>query len=159
MAGSSLNPGKRNQLKLAITAKIHAVWLGVSIALLVSLTACAIAPQQPVTPQPEPTFPSVHVTADQATQALQSDSFFSTYGQTTLLIQGTVMSIGQQSGDYVVALATTGPAKVFCDIGAKAPAVNVGAAITIQSANPQRDASREASGLLIKNCTIVPAQP
>ena len=150
-----MNPGKRNQLKLAITAKIHAVWLGVSIALLVSLTACAFAPQQPVTPPPQPTFPSVHVTADQAAQALQNDSFFSTYGQTILLIQGTVTSIGQQDGNYTVALATTGPAKVFCDIGANVPTVNVGDVITVQSANLQQDASRETSGLLLKNCTIV----
>jgi hypothetical protein len=140
---------------LVITRRIHAAWLGVSIALLVSLTACALAPQQPVTPPPEPTFPSIRLTADQAALALQHDSFFSTYSQNTLLIQGTVMSIDQQSGDYIVALATTGPAKVFCDIGARAPTVNVGDVITVQSANPQRDASREASGLLLKNCMIV----
>jgi hypothetical protein len=98
----------------------------------------------------------VRLTADQVAQAMQQDAFFSTYGQNSLLIQGTVVSINRNGSDLIVILDSTVPTKVECDLGNHESAVHVGETITILSENPGSDASRDAGMVLLRNCRIPP---
>ncbi|MGB8646207.1 MAG: hypothetical protein WCF84_13295 [Anaerolineae bacterium] len=132
--------------------------LGLIVWVLASLSGCAWLreplPTAPPVASPNPTFPVVQVTADQIARAMEEDRFFAEYGQTTLRIQGTVFSVKRQDADLVVGLDTTVTTKVMCDLGNYFGIVRVGATITIQSAYPQQDASRQASAVMFRNCTI-----
>lgn len=122
-----------------------------AILLLISLSACGLF-REPL-PTPRPTTVA-QVTADQVAQAMDDDAFYATYGQTSLLIQGTVAAVDQQTNHFIVTLATGVRTKVQCDLGNKAPAVKVGDTITIRSANPEQDVARQDAAVLIHNCTI-----
>ncbi len=139
-------------------SKIFSFKLVILVGLLVILSGCGLLREPRPTvqsiPTPNPTFPVVRVTADQAARAMEQDRFFSDYGQTTLLIQGTVFSVKRQDTDLIIGLDTSVPTKVMCDLGAYLGIVRVGANVTIQSAYPQQDASRQPSAVMIKNCTI-----
>jgi hypothetical protein len=121
---------------------------------LVGVVACAPPTGQQPTPAPLPTLPSAQVTADQVAQSMQDDQFFSDFGDTTLLIQGTVAAVEQQGSDNRLRLATSLPIDVVCDTGTQSPAVHVGEIIIIKSANPRRDASRHGSSVLLNNCSL-----
>jgi hypothetical protein len=116
-----------------------------------SLPACGLLREPVATPRPTTV---AQVTADQVAQAMDEDRFYATYGHSTLLIQGTVAAVDQQPDDFIVTLATGVRTKVLCDLGNKAPAVKVGEAITIRSANPEQDVARRDAAVLIHNCTI-----
>ena len=103
---------------------------------------------------PTPTLPSAQVTADQVAQSMQDDQFFTDFGDTTLLIQGTVAAVEQQGSHTRLKLATSLPINVVCDISPESPGVHVGELITVKSANPPRDASRDASSVLLNNCSL-----
>lgn len=123
---------------------------------LASLSACAFLREPTPSPQPivTPIFPIVRVTADQIARAMEQDQFFSQYGESTLLIQGTILLVNQQDNHFMVELDTTVPTKVWCDLGNHSSVVEAGDRITIQSAFPQRDALRQASALVLRNCSI-----
>ncbi len=129
-----------------------------TLALLAGLSACSLLRESPAAAQPgstpNPAFPVVHVTADQVAQAMEEDHFFADYGYTTLLIQGTVLSARRQAGDLVISLDTSVPTKVMCNLGNYAGIVQVGSTVTVQSVYPERDASRQPSAVMIKNCSI-----
>jgi len=133
---------------------IHSLPLGIICLLFTSLAACGGLREPQPAAQPNPILPIVHVTSDQIARAMQEDRFFAVYGQTTLLIQGTVLSVNQQGNDLVVALDTSLSIKVLCDIGSQSAAVHVGDTITVKSAYPERDASRQPSAVMLKNCSI-----
>jgi hypothetical protein len=120
--------------------------------LLANLAACGLL-REPL-PTPRPTAAAIGVTADQVAQAMEADQFYATYGQTTLLIQGTVASVNQQPNHLILELATRVPTRVLCDLGNQAASAKVGDTITVVSANPERDVSRQASAVMIKNCSI-----
>lgn len=124
--------------------------------LLAGVDACGTAQKssRPPRPQPQPTFPTAHVTARQVVTAMNDDNFFADYGQTTLLIRGTVASVNRHGHDTVIGLGTTLPAKVLCDLGSRRPSVRVRDVITIESVNPQRAASRVSAGVMLTNCRI-----
>ncbi len=128
------------------------------IALVASLAACSLMREPQPVSQPNATlpivFPTVHATADQVARAMQEDHFFSDYGQTTLLVQGTVSSVNTQDNDVIVALETSVPTKVLCDLGDHPTTVQVGDSITVKSDYPQRDASRQSFAVMLKNCSI-----
>ncbi len=133
--------------------------LGIVVLFLASLSACQYLREPrttaPPVASPNPALPVVHATADQVARAMQADEFFSEYGQSTLLIQGTVFSVKRQdNSDLIIGLDTTVPTKVMCNLGRYLGIVRVGTIITIQSAYPQRDASRQASSIMFNNCTI-----
>jgi hypothetical protein len=132
--------------------------LGFIILALVTLSACKLQREPQPTAQPaylpNPTLPVVHLTADQVARAMEEDRFFSDYAQTTLLIQGTVYSVKRLEGHLIIGLDTTVSTKVMCDLGAYFGIVHLGALVTVQSTNPQRDASRQGSAVMLKNCTI-----
>jgi hypothetical protein len=119
--------------------------------LLICLSACGLFREPLATPRPTTV---AQVTADQVAQAMDDDTFYATYGQTSLLIQGRVAAVDQQANHFIVTLATGVRTKVQCDLGNKAPAVRVGDTITIRSANPEQDVSRLDAAVLIHNCTI-----
>jgi predicted small lipoprotein YifL len=122
-----------------------------AILLLVGLAACGLFREPLATPRPTTV---AQVTADQVAQAMDEDRFYATYGQTTLLIQGTVAAVDQQPDDFIVTLATGVRTKVLCDLGNKAPAVKVGDIIIVRSADPEHDVARRDAAVLIHNCTL-----
>jgi hypothetical protein len=132
--------------------------LGIIVLALASLSACGLLREpQPISQPvilPNPTLPVVRVTADQVARAMEEDRFFADYGQTTLLVQGTVFSVKRQETDLIIGLDTAVPTKVMCDLGSYPGIVHVGATVTVKSAYPQRDASRQASAVMLRNCTI-----
>jgi hypothetical protein len=85
---------------------------------------------------------------------MQDDQFFTDFGDTTLLVEGTLAAIEQQGGHTRLRLATGQAFDVVCDSGQQTPAIEVGQLITVRSANPRRDASRDASSVLLANCSL-----
>lgn len=86
---------------------------------------------------------------------MAQDTFFSTYGDDRLLVEGTVATIGARNGATFVDLKTSGSSKVECATKTTAPAVRVGDVVTVQTDEPRADVSREAGGMVIENCRIV----
>ena len=119
--------------------------------LVASLAACGLLRQPLATAQPTTV---VTVTADQVASAMEADNFYSAYGQTTLLIEGTVASVNVQPGDLIVELATSLPTTVLCDLGSPSAAVKVGDVLTVASANPAQDVQRQPSAVMIRHCDI-----
>ncbi len=130
----------------------------VAVTLLTGLSACDLLreprPGAQSSPTPNPAFPVVRVTADQVAQAMEQDEFFADYGQSRLLIQGTVSLVKRQDSDLIIELETSVPTKVICDLGNYFGIIRVGSTVTVESAFPQRDASRQQSAVMLKNCTI-----
>ncbi len=130
----------------------------IMIVLVASMAACSLLREPQTVSPPNATlpivFPTVHATADQVARAMQEDRFFADYGQTTLFIQGTVLSVDKQDNNVIVALETSVPIKVLCDLGDHPTTAHVGDSITVKSDYPQRDASRQSSAVMLKNCGI-----
>jgi len=119
--------------------------------LLMALSACSLL-REPL-PTPAPTSVA-HVTADQVAQAMDDDNFYNIYGHTTLLVQGVVAALDQQPNHLTVSLATGVRTKVACDLGSASPAVKIGDTLTVRSADPENDVTRQDAAVVIKNCTI-----
>ena len=115
------------------------------------LTACSLLRATRLTPTPVPTT-IAHVTADEIARAMQEDRFYSDYRGLILSVQGTVASISQQGNQWLVQLKTTTSAEAFCELGDQAPSLHVGDAVTVQAA--ARDAQRDGSSVILKNCLI-----
>ena len=105
----------------------------VALAVLASLAGCGLLRETPVTPQPTTV---VQVTADQAAQAMDEDRFWSTYGRSALLIQGTVAALDQQPNDLIVSLATSGQTQVLCDLGTADAAIKIGDLVVVDAGCP-----------------------
>src|SRR5579859_3286220 len=83
-----------------------ALKLGVlaGLAMLAALLAgCSVFRQALPTPRPTTV---AQVTAVQVAQAMNNDEFYSTYGHTTLLVQGTVTAVDPQPAHFTLTLAT-----------------------------------------------------
>jgi hypothetical protein len=119
--------------------------------LLGALAACSIFREASPTPRPTTV---ASVTANQVAQAMDNDEFYSTYGHTTLLIQGTVAALDPQPGHFTVTLDTGVRTKVLCDLGQQTAPVKVGDSITVRSADPENDVQRQNASVFIKNCTL-----
>ena len=135
------------------TAKDH-LSFGLALLVLVLVAGCGSQLEVTPTPLPQPTFPVVHVNAADIAQAVQDDRFFSDYGRSDLLISGTVASVSQLDSDTVVDLATGGLGAVRCDLGQASPAVYVGSSVTVESRDPERDASRDGAALMLRQCRL-----
>src|SRR6202521_1560732 len=122
-----------------------------ALVLLICLAGCGLLREPLATPRPTSV---VQVTADQVAQAMDGDRFYATYGQTTLLIQGTVAGIDPQPSHFILILATSGSTQVLCDLGSKAAAIKAGDTVTVQSADPEKDIARQDAGVLIRNCAV-----
>jgi hypothetical protein len=138
---------------MAIVMRVSARTLGLAL-LFLPLAGCGVFLASRPTPASVPTWPPMQVTADQVAQAMQEDHFYEDYGQSSLFIHGTVSAVSAQNNDAIVELASSIPTKVRCDLGHQAPAVHVGDPITVQAADPETDAIREPSAVLIKNCRL-----
>jgi hypothetical protein len=86
---------------------------------------------------------------------MAQDTFFSTYGDDRLLIEGTVATIGERNGATFVGLKTSGSNKVECATKTRAPAIQAGDVVTVQADEPRADVSRQSGGMVIENCRIV----
>ncbi len=125
--------------------------LAALILLLGPLAACGLF-REPL-PTPRPTTVA-QVTADDVAQAMDEDRFYSTYGQTTLMVRGTVAALDPQPGHFTVTLATGVRTKVLCDLGGQSPPIHVGDVITVRSADPEHDVQRRDAAVLIQNCAL-----
>lgn len=121
------------------------------LALLLALSSCGVFRETPPTPQPTNV---VQISADQAAQAMQDDHFYTTYGHSTLLIQGIVAAVDQQPNHLIVTLATSRPTQVQCDLGSLAAALKPGDALTLRVTDPENDVLRQDGALFIKNCVM-----
>lgn len=101
---------------------------------------------------PTPTATVVHVSANQIAQAMAEDRFFSDYGHSTLLVDGTVLSVTRQDDDLIIELGTSAPNRVLCDIGNQVTSVSPGDTITVQA--PSNDARRQGSAVLLRSCSM-----
>ncbi len=133
--------------------------LVIFLLVVANLSACSYLreprPNAPPLATPNVAFPVVQVSSDQVARAMEADQFFAEYGQVTLLIQGTVLAVKRQdNGDLFITLDTSVQTKVMCNLGHYFGIVRAGTTVTIQSANPQRDASRQPSAVMFNNCTI-----
>lgn len=122
--------------------------------LLGGLAACETPWQSSAPPPSHPYYPVVRITAHQAARAMGQDRFFADYGQTTLLIRGTVLSLDRHDHDTAIELGTGLPAGVICDLGNRRASARDGDAITVESLDPGRDAVRDSSGVMIRKCRV-----
>lgn len=123
----------------------------VFVVQIYALAGCSLFREPSPTPRPTTV---AQVTADDVAQAMDNDAFYSTYGQTTLLIRGTVAALDPQPGHFTVTLATSVRTQVLCDLGGQAPPIKVGDVITVRSADPGNDVSRQDAAVLIHNCAL-----
>jgi hypothetical protein len=114
-----------------------------------SLSACENFRSPVPTPPPEPT---VRVTAKEVAQAMQDDRFFSDYGSSILLVRGEISSVEQQETFTVVALRTSSPEGVACEIAAGTTAP-VGQMVTVRARSA--DAQRSGPTVVLHNCHLV----
>ena len=129
--------------------------------LFSGLVGCSILRMQPPA-STATSVPVLHVTADEVAIAMQEDAFYAKYGQSTLLIDGTINSISQQDNHPLVEFKTVETIKVFCELDSQAAALQAGNAITVQVANPQQNASRGISpddptlpAVMLKHCQVM----
>lgn len=113
-----------------------------------ALAGCGLLRQPIQTPTPAP----LRVTADEIARAMQEDHFFSDYGHNVLLVDGKVAAVTHQGSATILTLATAIDTKVQCDLGSSPAAVQPGDAVTVQSAEGQR----QPSAVLLVNCTLLP---
>ena len=129
--------------------------------LFAALAGCSILRMQPPA-STATSVPVLHVTADEVAIAMQEDAFYAKYGQSTLLIDGTINSISQQDNHPLVEFKTVETIKVFCELDSQAAALQAGTAITVQVANPQQNTSRGISpddptlpAVMLKHCQVM----
>jgi hypothetical protein len=91
------------------------------------------------------------VTTAQLADAMQQDTFFSSYGSAALLFQGTVSSIKYGNSATLVTFASTRPFKVVCQFPSHI-STQVGQKIAV--AAPGGSAERQTAGVLLHSCTI-----
>ncbi len=143
-----------------MAGSIQRAWIGwvAPLLLLLGLLAGCSLFREPL-PTPRPTTVA-QVTADEVAQAMDQDRFYSTYGQSPLLVRGSVAALDPQPAHFTVVLATRGPTQVLCDLGNQSPPLKVGDLITVRSADPEHDVERQPGAALIKNCTLAaPTNP
>jgi len=101
---------------------------------------------------------TVPVTPDQIASAMQGDHFYADYADgapTTLQVTGSVSAVRRQSQRVQVQLRTTVPMAVWCDLGASATVVAVGATITVTAPAKQAARLQEPAGVLLAHCQLV----
>jgi hypothetical protein len=95
-------------------------------------------------------------TPDQIANAMQLDEFYSTYGETTLIVQGTVASVSRQNSETLIQFKTNSSYGAFCNTFDTSFTGNVGDSITILAEGS--GAKREPNAVLLTNCVIVTAE-
>lgn len=126
-------------------------WIGAAAIVLGLMAACSTMRGTPI---PTPTPATVQVTAQEIAQAMQDDSFFSTYGSDILQVRGTVQGVTQDGGGTVVTLSTGIVTVVCCHLDGAAPSLAAGENVTVESGEGQREDG--AVGLL--KCHILTGQ-
>ena len=94
----------------------------------------------------------VSITADRLAHAMQDNVYYITYGDATLLVQGTVNAVSTQGSDRVIELETDISTKVLCDIGSQSTSLKTGEMITVES----EGITRQGPSVLLKPCRVVP---
>ena len=124
-----------------------------ALVLLLSFTLAGCGVLREPSPTPAPTTVA-QVTADQVAQAMEADSFYATYGHTTLLVSGTVAGVDPGPGHFIITLGTNETTQVLCDLGGQSPAIKFGDTLTVRSADPENDVLRQNGDVIIQNCTL-----
>ncbi len=69
--------------------------------------------------------------APQIASAMESDDFYGSYREKTIVVSGTVASVSTQNNDTRIELQTNSIAKAYCDIGTSSTSVKTGDAIRV----------------------------
>ncbi|MGA2821572.1 MAG: hypothetical protein ABSF61_13105 [Anaerolineales bacterium] len=151
-----MKPPRTDPLDFSGRYGIASLQSGIVFRLAACRASCGSLREPPSSPPSDFLLPSLHVTADQVASAVQEDRFFSDRGVSTRLVQGTVVSVGERDHDLLAELGTSVPTRIFRDLRNPLPRIQVSDTLKVQSAHPQMDVSRQASGLMIRNCRISP---
>jgi len=81
---------------------------------------------------------------------MRDDRFFSDYGQSTLLVDGTISSLTQ--GSNVIAFKADSAFQVLCDLASPHPSLHTGSQITVTAEGSV--AERQPSAVLLHGCVI-----
>lgn len=92
------------------------------------------------------------VTPDQIAMAMADDHFFSDYGESTLVVHGTVASLRKDGGSLVIWLKVDSSYAAGCDLGRSAFLAHAGDAITVLAEGAL--AERETAAVMLRNCAI-----
>jgi hypothetical protein len=92
------------------------------------------------------------VTPHQAAEAMKGDHFFSDYGRSALILEGTVTAVTRNGSDTVVALASDSSFGTSCDMGALSMSPKVGDRFTVVTSGGS--AERLPSGVLLHECLV-----
>ena len=92
-----------------------------------------------------------HVTTSQLGDAMQQDSFFSSYGSAALLFKGAVSTIKSGNNVTLVTFASNRPFNVACQFPTS---ISVKTGQTISVIAPGGSAERQKSGVLLHNCSL-----
>ena len=91
------------------------------------------------------------VSVGELADAMQQDSFYSTYGDTALLFSGKVASLKSGSNVTLVTFTTNRPYNLVCQFPAT---INAKVGQTLSVGAPGGSADREASGVLLHDCIL-----
>jgi hypothetical protein len=93
------------------------------------------------------------VTATDIANAMKDDHFYSDYGQSTLLLDGTVVSVSTRGNDLIAEFKTNSAYQALCDLGAhSASGPHVGDRILVIAEGASGE--RQPSAVLLHNCVV-----
>ncbi len=92
------------------------------------------------------------VSASEAASAMSNDTFYSTYGSSTLIVTGSVASIGYFPGGLRVNFVTGSQFGAACDIPQpkQMPAIHTSLTLVAQADS----ATRESASILLERCAV-----
>ena len=92
------------------------------------------------------------VSATDVANAMKEDRFYADYSESTLVVAGTVSSLGTHGRDVIAGLRTSSTFQTLCDLGTHAPNSRVGDRITVVAEGA--GAQRQPSAVLLTGCTV-----
>lgn len=96
------------------------------------------------------------VTATEIANAMKDDRFYADYGQSTLLVNGTVSSLSMRGSDVIAELTKDSSFQALCDLGAHPFISRTGEWITVIAEGA--GAERQPSAVFLHDC-VAPLVP
>lgn len=94
------------------------------------------------------------VTATEIANAMRDDRFYSDFGQSTLLVEGTVSSLSRRGSDVIAEFKTDSSFQALCDLGSGSSSrPQVGKRITLIAEGARAD--RQPSAVFLRDCVVL----
>jgi hypothetical protein len=93
---------------------------------------------------------AMHVTPDQIADAMKNDSFFSSYKEKTLIVEGTVLAISDKGGNVILGFKTSSAFQALCNLNVASSSIQAGDTIRVVALGAT--AARENSAVLLQDC-------